>query len=362
MNSLIEKLKSRTLLLKVCGVFMKAMRVHEYGKPLKLDEVEVKKPGPKEALVKIEACGVCHTDVHLAEGALKTEYFGGKRPWILGHEIAGNVVEAGSEVTDVNVGDTVLVDAWTAYTCGTCMPCRTGVENCCINNTPIGFGKDGGYAEYITVPAKALIKIEKLKPQDFASLACGGVTVFRGLRKAAVTPSDTVVVYGAGGLGMFAVQLAKLMGSTVIAVSRSAEKLEMAKKFGADHVVDASKDPVNEVWKLTNGRGANVVLDLVGLEQTLENGLKMLGVLGRFLVVGVGPGPLKCLPDTAVNFELTISGVKVGTHKDLVDLVELAKKGFVKPVTTQTFKLEEANEALEKVKKGEILGRCVIKP
>lgn len=347
---------------KAWCVAVKAMRVHEYGQPLRLDEVEPQKPGPKDAMVKIEACGVCHTDIHLAEGALKTEIFGGKRPWILGHEIAGKIVEVGSEVADVKVGDTVLVDSWTAYTCGMCMPCRTGFENCCINNRPIGFGRDGGYAEYITVPARALIKIENLKPQDAAPLACGGVTVFRALRKAAVTPSDTVVVYGAGGLGMFAVQLAKFMGSTVIAVSRSAEKLEMAKKFGADYIVDASKDPVNEVLKLTNGRGANVVLDMVGLEQTLENGLKMLGVLGRFFVIGVGPGPLKCLPDTAVNFELTISGVKVGTHKDLVDLVELAKKGFVKPITTKTFKLRDVNEALERVKKGEILGRCVIKP
>ncbi|MEM3629523.1 MAG: alcohol dehydrogenase catalytic domain-containing protein [Candidatus Bathyarchaeia archaeon] len=341
---------------------MKAMRVHEYGQPLKLDEVEVQKPGPNEALIKIDACGICHTDIHLAEGLLPTEKFGGTRPWTLGHEIAGKIVELGSEVADFKVGDSVLVDSWTAYACGSCMMCRTGFENCCINNRPIGFGRDGGYAEYITVPSKALINIENLNPEDVAPLACGGVTVFRALRKAAVTPSDTVVVYGVGGLGTFAVQIAKAFGAKVIAVSRSGPKLEMAKRFGADYIVDAAKDPVNEVLKITGGRGANIVLDFVGFEQTIENGLKMLGVLGRFFVVGVGPGPLKILPDNAVNYELTISGVKVGTHKDLVDLVELAKRGVVKSVTTKTFKLEEVNEAFEQIKGGRILGRSVIKP
>lgn len=341
---------------------MKAMRLYEYKQPLRLDEVELQTPGPKDAVIKIDACGVCHTDVHLAEGALTTEVFGGRRPWILGHEIAGKVVEVGSEVMDVKVGDSVLVDSWTAYACGSCMMCRTGFENCCLHNRPIGFGRDGGYAEYITVPSRALIKIGNLVPEDVAPLACGGVTVFRALRKAAVTPSDSVVVYGAGGLGIFAVQIAKAMGAKVIAVSRSSEKLEMAKSFGADYTFDATKDPVGEVLKITDGRGANVVLDLVGFEQTIENGLKMLGVLGRFFVIGVGPGPLKCLPDTAVNYELTISGVKVGTHKDLVDLVELAKRGTVKSITTKVFKLEEVNEALERVKRGEIVGRSVVKP
>jgi 2-desacetyl-2-hydroxyethyl bacteriochlorophyllide A dehydrogenase len=341
---------------------MKAMRLYEYKQPLRLDEVELQKPGPKDAVIKIDACGVCHTDVYVAEGVLPTEAFGGKRPWILGHEIAGKVVEMGSEVMDVKVGDSVLVDSWTAYACGSCMMCRTGFENCCLYNRPIGFGRDGGYAEYITVPSKSLIKIENLVPEDAAPLACGGVTVFRALRKAAVTPSDFVVVYGAGGLGNFAVQIAKAMGAKVIAVSRSSEKLEMAKRFGADYTLNAAKDPVGEVLKVTGGRGANVVLDLVGFEQTLENGLKMLGMLGRFFVIGVGPGPLKCLPDTAVNYELTISGVKVGTHKDLVDLVELAKRGAIRSITTKIFRLEEVNEALEQVKRGEILGRSVVKP
>ncbi|MCS7115676.1 MAG: NAD(P)-dependent alcohol dehydrogenase [Nitrososphaerota archaeon] len=341
---------------------MKAMRLHEYKQPLRMDEVEVSKPGPKEALVKIEACGVCHTDLHFAEGALTTEMFGGKRPWTLGHEIAGKIVEVGSEVTDFKTGDRVLIDSWTAYSCGSCIMCRTGVENCCLYISPIGFARDGGYAEYIKVPAKSLIPIGNLKPEDVAPLACGGVTSFRSIRKAGVTPSDTVVVYGAGGLGTFAVQIAKAIGATVIAVSRSKEKLEMAKKFGADYTVDASKDPVGEVLKITGGRGANVVLDFVGFEQTLEHGLKMLGVLGRLLIIGVGPSPLKCMPNDAVNYELTITGVKVGTHKDLLDVVALAKGGIVKPITTKVFKLGEVNEAFEQLKKGQILGRCVIKP
>jgi propanol-preferring alcohol dehydrogenase len=341
---------------------MKAMRLHEYKQPLVLDEVEVQRPGPKDVVVKIDVCGVCHTDLYLAEGVLPTEVFGGKRPWILGHEIAGKIFEVGSEVVGFKVGDPVLIDSWTAYACGSCMFCRTGFENCCIYNRPVGFGRDGGYAEYITVPSKSLISIGSLNPEEVAPLACGGVTVFRALRKAAVTPSDTVVVYGAGGLGIFAVQIAKTMGSKVIAVSRSGEKLEMAKRFGADYAVDAAKDPVGEVLKITDGKGVNVVLDLVGLEQTIENGLKMLGVLGRFYVIGVGPGPLKCLPDTLVNYELTISGVKVGTHKDLLDLVELAKKGAVKSITTKVFKLEEVNDAFEQLKNGQILGRSVVKP
>lgn len=341
---------------------MKAMRLHEYKQPLKLDEVDVPKPGPKEVLVKIEACGVCHTDLHFAEGDLTIEIFGGKRPFILGHEIAGKTVELGSGIDDFKVGDSVLIDSWTAYSCGSCVMCRTGFENCCIHNSPIGFGKDGGYAEYIAVPARSLINIGESKPEEMASLACGGVTAYRALRKAHVTPGDIVVVYGAGGLGTFAVQIAKAFGATVIAVSRSAEKLETAMRFGADYMVNANKNPVEEVLKITRGKGANVVLDFVGLEQTLENSLKMLGVLGRFLVIGVGPSPLKCLPNDAVNYELNILGVKVGTHKDLLDVVALAKKGIVKPITTKTFKLDEVNEAFEQLKQGRILGRGVVKP
>ncbi len=341
---------------------MKAMRLHEYEAPLKLDEVEIPKAGPTDALIKILACGVCHTDLHFLEGNLTTEKFGGKRPWILGHEIAGKVQEVGSEIAEFKVGDPVLVDSWTAYTCGSCIMCRTGNENSCKLNGPPGFARDGGYAEYIAVPARSVIHIEKLKPEDAAPLSCCGVTSYRALRKARVTPNEIVVVYGAGGTGSFAIQIAKAFGASVIAIDRTEEKLEMAKKFGADYVVDGLKDPVGDVRKITGENGANVVLDFVGFEQTYENGLKMLTALGRLLVIGVGPGPLKCLPDDAVNYELTIAGVKVGTHKELIDLVMLAKKGIVKSITTKTFKLEEANEALEQLKNGQILGRSVIKP
>ena len=338
------------------------MRLHEYKESLKLDEVDVPKAGPKDALINIQACGVCHTDVHLLEGNLTTEKFGGKRPWILGHEIAGKVHEVGSEVAEFKVGDPVLIDSWTAYSCGSCIMCRTGFENCCVHNSPPGFARDGGYAEYIAVPARSLIRIGDLKPEDVATLSCCGVTSFRALRKATVTPNDSVVVYGAGGTGSFAIQIAKAMGASVIAIDRTEEKLEMAKRLGADYVVDSNKDPVGDVLKITGENGANVVLDFVGFEQTYENGLKMLTTLGRLLVIGVGPGPLKCLPDDAVNLELTISGVKVGTHKDLIDVVMLAKKGIVKSITTKTFRLDEANEALEQLKHGQILGRSVIKP
>ncbi|MFX1509459.1 MAG: NAD(P)-dependent alcohol dehydrogenase [Promethearchaeota archaeon] len=338
------------------------MRLHEYKKPLKLEEVDVPKTGPKDALIKIQACGVCHTDVHLSHGNLTTEKFGGKRPWSLGHEVAGKVQEIGSEVTAFKVGDSVLIDAWAAYACGSCILCRTGNENSCKLNSPIGFARDGGYAEYIAVPEKALIGIGNLKPEDAATLSCCGVTSYRALRKAKVTPSDTVVAYGAGGTGSYAIQIAKAMGATVIAIDLIEEKLEMAKKLGAHYVVDGNKDPVSDVLKITGENGVNVVLDFVGFEQTYENGLKMLTNLGRLLVIGVGPGPLKIVPDDAVNFEFTIMGVKVGTHKELVDLVNLAKKGIVKSITTKSFKLEEANEALEQLTQGKILGRSVLTP
>ncbi|MFX0200057.1 MAG: alcohol dehydrogenase catalytic domain-containing protein [Candidatus Hodarchaeota archaeon] len=338
------------------------MRLHEYDQPLKLSEVDVPKLGPKDALVRIRACGVCHTDIHFLQGELKTEMFEGKRPWTLGHEIAGKVVEVGREVAEFAAGDSVLVDSWTAYSCGSCIMCRTGFENCCIHNSPPGFARDGGYAEYIAVPTRSFVRIGGLKPEDVATLSCCGVTSFRALRKAAVTPSDIVVVYGAGGAGTFAIQIAKAMGASVIAISRSEEKLKMAKRFGADYAVGGRKDPVSDVREITNGNGVNVVLDFVGSEQTLGNGLKMLTTLGQLLVIGVGPGPLKCMPNDAVDRELTISGVKVGTHKDLVDLVMLAKRGMVKSITTKTFKLDEANEALGQLKRGQILGRSVIQP
>src|SRR6202162_5805131 len=219
---------------------MKAAILREFKAPLTIEEVETPKLEPYEVLIEVEACGVCHSDLHVADGDWPQIVPITKRPLILGHEIAGRVVEKGSAVTDLTLGDRVGV-AWMHWTCGECGFCREGNENLCVKQKITGVTVDGGYAEFIKAPASHALKIpDGLSCVEAAPLFCAGVTVYRALRRAKVTPGQRLAVFGVGGLGHLAVQIGRELGADVAAIDISDEKLALAKSLGASTVLNAA--------------------------------------------------------------------------------------------------------------------------
>ncbi len=337
---------------------MKAAQLVQFGKPLRLVEVPVPEIGRRDALVKIKACGVCHTDLHLQDGSMRR----GRPPITLGHEMAGEVAEVGEEADWLNKGTRVLVDYH--YTCGRCHNCRVGLEEECTDSTSGGFSVDGGYAEYAKAPAQNLVELpEGVSYEDGATLACGGGTVYHAIKSAQVGFAETVVIYGFGGLGTIALQVAKLTGATTLVVDIAKEKLALAQKLGADGVINASKqDVVKETKALTGGLGVHKVFDLVSAPATLENSLQMLRRGGRLIIIGALTKPFQAIPLDLLGNRTQIHGQGGCPRWELEELAQLVKAGKVKPVVSKVYPLEDVNKALEELQRGQILGRAVIKP
>ncbi|MEM1915345.1 MAG: NAD(P)-dependent alcohol dehydrogenase [Candidatus Nezhaarchaeales archaeon] len=343
------------------------MRLVEIGKNLVLSELEVPKVKGCEVLVKVHAVGVCHSDVHIRSGyvsGISISELGIKLPLTLGHEIAGIVEEVGEDVQGVSRGDMVLVNPWQG--CGTCYYCRIGEENLCDNLKFLGIHTDGGFAEFVKVPHyRFLVKIRKLLPIEAAPLACSGVTAYRAVRKADLTdPSKTLVVVGVGGLGIMAIQIAKsTSGATIVGVDVREEALDVAKKVGADYVINSRvSDAVKEINTLTEGRGADAIIDFVGSERTLLMYPGILSKRGKYIVVGFYGAELKCPSSLLVFKEVEFTGVHVGTQVDFTRTVALAEKGKLKPIISKIMKLEEANEALDNIEQSKVVGRQILVP
>lgn len=351
-------------------VFMKAMKLQEFGKPLQLMESDLPQVLDNNVLVKVDACGVCHSDIHLAEG-----YYGAREeerlvirdrrirlPLTLGHEIAGRIEAKGRAVSAFEVGDTVVVYPWIG--CGVCRACRAGFDNLCERPNALGVYADGGYAEYVLVPdPRYVLKYDGLKPEEAGVLACSGITALHALKKARVAPDDVLAIIGAGGVGGMAIQLAKaLSGATIVSLDIDDRKLEYAKSLGADFTINSSKDDIGAVMKQALGKRANAVIDFVGSTQTVENAVKILAKGGRLVVVGLFGGILKMQIPLLPILALDIVGSYTGTLTDLNEILQLTNRGVVKPVISTSFRLEEANEALAKLRSGEVKGRAVIKP
>jgi len=349
---------------------MKAMRIVEWGKPLRIVDLPTPKVTDVDVLVKVRVCGVCHSDLHLSDGyyeltkeeRIRVEDRGVRLPLTPGHEVAGTVEEIGSSVTGINKGEEVLAYPWIG--CGVCKACKTGYDNLCIKPRSIGVFIDGGYAEYLRVPHyKFLLKLEGLSPEDAAPLSCSGLTAFSSLKKAKISSDETLVVEGVGGLGSMTVQLAeKITGATVVAVDIDDSKLSFAERLGADYTLNPSKvNVLDEVRSITAGRGADAVIDFVGNSRTAELAFKLLGRGGRMVCVGLFGGifnlPLPFLPIRA----LEIVGNYTGTIGDLIELLSLARRGVIKTIVSTSFKLAEANEALERLRRGKIEGRAILK-
>ena len=351
---------------------MKASRIVKPNEPLQLQELETPKPKGSQVLVKVHSSGVCHSDIHLWKGGyegphglfLKTTDRGVKYPLTPGHEIAGSVDILGEAEGKFNKNEKVLVYPWIGE--GLCPACRAGEENLCDKPRSLGVYVDGGYAEYVLVPSyKYLVKIgDDIDIDAAATLSCSALTAYSAVKNANLKPDDNTVIVGAGGLGLMAIQLAKtIFGVRIITLDLNDDKLKAAKDNGADSIINSKKmDPVKAVMELTDNTGADAVIDFVNATKTVETDMQILRRRARVVLVGLFGGELKLSLITMPTKAYRLIGSYTGTLTDLVELVSLARRGVIKPIVSDTFKLNQATEALSKLKEGKILGRGVINP
>ena len=351
---------------------MKAARIVKLNEPLQVQELQTPTPKGTQILVKVQSVGVCHSDVHVWEGyyegiggqPLKTTDRGVKYPLTPGHEIAGIVEGLGEQVEGFSKNERVLIYPWIGE--GLCPACRIGEENLCDKPKSLGIYTDGGYAQYVLVPSyKYLVKIgNDMDTDTSAPLACAGLTSYGAVKNANLKPDDNVVIVGTGGLGLMAIQLAKaITGAKIIAMDIDDQKLDVAKKNGADITINSKKeDPVKAIMELTDKLGADAVIDFVNASKTVETDMQFLRRRARLVLVGLFGGELKLSLVMMPTRAYKIIGSYTGTISDLIELVSLAKRGVIKPVVSNHFKLEQATEALTMLKDGKILGRGVINP
>jgi len=341
---------------------VKAVRLHEFHKPPVVDEVpEPTIGGPLDVIIKIGGAGVCRTDLHIMEGqwdaAMHTPL-----PYILGHENAGWVHEIGPGVTNVAVGDTVILHP--LVTCGLCDACRRGDDMHCANSAFPGLSRDGGMAEYLLTSARACIKLDPAtQPKDVAALADAGITAYHAVRKAIplLYPGTTCVVIGAGGLGHIGIQcLAALTATRIIVVDQNPDALKLAEQLGADHTVVADGGQVAATADLTGGAGANVVLDFVAEQGAENDGWNMTGAAGSYFVIGYG-GTLTIPTLDIITTERNVIGNIVGTYSDLAELMVLAQAGKV-TLHTRTYPLDAAPDAIADLDAGRVRGRAILVP
>jgi propanol-preferring alcohol dehydrogenase len=349
---------------------MKAARILKVNEPLQVQELQTPKPKGSQVLIKIQSSGVCHSDVHVWEGyyegidgqPLKTADRGVKYPLTPGHEIAGIVDGLGEQVEGFSKNDKVLVYPWIGE--GLCPACRIGEENLCDKPRSLGIYTDGGYAEFVLVPSyKYLVKIgDDMDTDTSAPLSCAGLTAYGAVKNANLKPDDNVVIVGTGGLGLMAIQLAKAVtGAKIIAMDLDDKKLDVAKKNGADNTINSKKeDPVKAIMELTDKLGADAVIDFVNASKTVETDMQFLRRRARLVLVGLFGGELKLALVTMPTRAYKIIGSYTGTLSDMIELVSLARRGVIKPVVSNRFKLDQATDALTMLKEGKILGRGVI--
>jgi propanol-preferring alcohol dehydrogenase len=334
---------------------MRAAVVHEFGRPLQIEEVDVPEVRPGRILVKIEASGVCHTDLHAAEGDWPVKP---SLPFIPGHEGVGYVSAVGAGATGAKEGDRVGVP-WLHTACGHCKYCISGWETLCAGQQNTGYSVNGGFAEYVLADPTFVGRLpDGLEFAAAAPILCAGVTVYKGLKETDTRPGDTVVVSGIGGLGHLAVQYAKAMGLHVIGVDIAEDKLQLAREMGADLAINAAtQDAVAEVQQACGG--ADGVLVTAVSPKAFEQAVAMLGKGGTMSLVGLPPGtfPLSIF-DTVLNRK-TIRGSIVGTRLDLMEALQFAGEGKV-ACHHSTDKLENINAILERMRAGKIDGRVVM--
>ncbi|WP_316192758.1 alcohol dehydrogenase AdhP [Bradyrhizobium sp. SZCCHNRI1029] len=335
---------------------MKAAVVKAFGKPLDIEDVPIPVPGPGELLVRVKACGVCHTDLHAASGDWPVKPV---PPFIPGHEAAGMVAALGPGVTDFKVGDAVGV-AWLHDACLRCEYCETGWETLCEHQHNTGYSVNGGFAEYVIASAAFAARLPA--NVDFARIApilCAGVTTYKGLKETDARPGEWVVVSGVGGLGHVAIQYAKAMGLKAIGLDIAEDKLKLALQAGAEHAVNAlDKDAVAQVIAITGG-GAHGVLVTAVSTPAFAQALHMVRRKGTVSLVGLPPGEFPTPIFDVVLKRITVRGSIVGTRRDLDEAIAFAADGKVTAEVT-TAPLSEINTVFDRMKAGKIDGRVVL--
>jgi NAD+-dependent secondary alcohol dehydrogenase Adh1 len=340
---------------------MRAALLREYHSRLELvDHPTPEISRPDEVLVKVGGAGVCATDLHAIEGLM--EPAGVSLPCVLGHENAGWVEAAGDLVTTVAPGDPVIL--YPPYSCGLCVPCRHGDDMHCVNHAFTGLSLDGGFADYVMVRERSVIKLpDGLSPEEVAPHADAGLTAYHAVRRMAdlMKPGTATVVTGIGGVGHIAVQLARELGSSrVIAIDTEDERLALARELGADEAVTGGDGAAAAVLELTGGRGADVVLDFVGTDATHAGSMDMLARAGTYSVIGYG-GNLPLTSMGLVVGEQSVVGNLVGCWTDLYEVIQLHAAGRV-TLRVETHPLDAINDVLDKLRDGGILGRAVLVP
>lgn len=337
------------------GGKMKAAVVKEFGKPLSIETVDIPSPSPSQILIKVVSSGVCHTDLHAAEGDWPVKP---KLPLIPGHEVVGKVVQVGSQVDFLKKGDTVGIP-WLYCACGRCEYCIDGMETLCPSQLDTGYFVNGGYAEYAVAEANYVARVpDNIDIYGVAPIFCAGVTVYKGLKETQIRPGQWVVISGVGGLGHVAIQYAKAMGMHVAAVDVTDEKLDMAAKLGAEVRVNASKqDPVEYIQRTIGG--AHGVLIAAASMKAYEQAVGMVRRRGVVVCIGLPPGTFPLSVFEIVLKGVTVKGSIVGTRKDLQEAIAFAAEGKVK-VHYRKEPLENINSVLEQMKQGKIQGRVVL--
>ncbi|MBA4310571.1 MAG: alcohol dehydrogenase AdhP [Chlorobiaceae bacterium] len=334
---------------------MKAAVVHEFGKPLMIDDVAVPRPGYGQVLVKIVASGVCHTDLHAADGDWPVKP---KLPLIPGHEGVGFVAAVGADVKFLKEGDRVGVP-WLHSACGVCEYCLSGWETLCHHQQNTGYSVNGGYAEYVSAPAAYVGQLpDNLDFTLAAPILCAGVTTYKGIKETDTKPGDWIVIVGVGGLGHVAVQYAKSMGLHVAAVDICNDKLKLAKSLGAEIIINAKDENPGVVIQKQIG-GAHGVLVTAVSKDIFRTSLDVLRRGGTCALVGLPPGDFPTPIFEVVLKRITIRGSIVGTRKDLQECLQFAAEGKIVP-TTETQPLEAINDVFTRMKQGKINGRVVL--
>ncbi len=349
---------------------MRMFQVCVCGQPLQLNEAPTPEPKGSEVLLKVIAAGVCHSDLHLADGWF--DLGGGKRmslqdrgmklPVTLGHENVGEVVAVGPDAKSVKIGARMLAHPWIG--CGQCGPCKRGEENLCRAMKSLGVFSNGGYADYLIVPhPRYLFDIGDLAPERAAPLACSGVTTFGALKKVPTLTSEPTVIIGAGGLGLMCQALHRAMGGhSAIVVDIDPVKRDTAKKAGAAAVIDGNApDAAQQIIDFTKG-GAWAVIDLVGSSASARLGYDSLIKGGKYIIVGLYGGDLTVsLPPIPMR-ALTIQGSYVGSLPEMKELIELVRRTGLPPVPVATRPLKDVNAVMGELRAGKIVGRVVLTP
>jgi propanol-preferring alcohol dehydrogenase len=336
---------------------MKAAVLREFRQPITIEDIETPEPGAGEVLIKVHACGVCHSDLHLAEGDWDLLKRVTKLPLVLGHEVAGTIAKVGPDVADFALGDRVGVP-WLHWSCGECEYCREGREVLCGKQAITGVTVDGGFAEFLRAKASHTARLpDTVSFEEAAPLFCAGLTAHRALKSSGLAAGQRVAVFGVGGLGHLAIQIVKAKGAVPIAVDIADDKLALARELGAAHTINAGSEDTRKV--LRGLGGAHIVIVTSASKAAYESAFGCVRKGGTLAVVGMPPEAVPVSMVGLVAGEIRVVASAVGTREDMRELLELAATGAVR-CRYETLPLEDAADALNRVKLGSVSGRIVL--